>query len=1087
MPLSAWGAAIPSEFFNKLVSPTSIKNAKVDVEREARGLPPAVQPARRSFGEVWDQATAKIDQDPTYQDRLINELRDKPRALTDLEDATLLQRQVDLQNEHAKATRDLAQAFDDGRLEDVETQKARVAEVSDQLLDIYNIGKKVGTETGRGLSARRMMANEDFSLAALEMQKRAAKGGAPLTDAERAQLTKLANDFQTKNAALEKLLAEKDERIAAVEAQQALAKIQAEAAKTTASPYVISVAEKIVAGLDKRADAARARLRERLARTSGPFGIEPLILADLAEIGASHIGRIGLDFTRWSVEMAKDVGEWVKPHLKDVFKASQKLIDSVSDAPVRRVIKKEGESEQVATAARIKAKVEAGEASEISGDVQKLARGFVEAGVKDRDALIDAVHAELQKVMPEITRRETMDAISGYGRFKQLTKDQISVELRDLKGQMQQIGKLEDMQAGEAPKKTGVERRVPSDEERRLIKQVEEAKKKGGYTVTDPATQLRSALQATQRRLENQIADLSHEIEKRSKIVKARTKGPTSPEIEALRGKRDALKAERDQILKDILENDPLYQAEIEAHKLNAQRDALLKAIAEKERRLREGDLAGPGRPVNRPADPVLETLRQQRDALTAKIAEARDAAKPKKSPEEIALQAMKTRVANQIATLQEKLAKGDFTTKPKREIQLDPEATRLKFELEKIRRQYAAGLERDRLAQRTLIQKAFEGTFKTMRLLRAIITSGEFSVVLKQGGFGMFSRPIRTTKAIGELFRSLRSEKGDFAVNERLKARENYQSRQYQRDGLHLYEQGDKLSKMDEAVMSEWAEKIPVIKAFQRSFSTFLNVVRADAYDALESTTARGRKFTPFEGELTANFINVHTGRGTLRARENALVGLNTWFFAPRYWLSRLQLLSLQPIWHRVSSKESAPAVRRAIALEYGRALIGIGTVLSLAKMGGAEIGTDPTSTDYRKIILPNGTRIDLFAGLIQNTVFVSRMASGEKTSLGGRTTPIRRTTEKRLPFGSADAAGVTGQFLRTKLAPVPATVLNLLSGSDVMGNFVTPGSALLDLTVPMTYGDIYEIMQQEGIPSDVALSLLALFGGGVQPPIER
>ncbi|MCH7745024.1 MAG: hypothetical protein IIC84_03020, partial [Chloroflexi bacterium] len=87
-----------------------------------------------------------------------------------------------------------------------------------------------------------------------------------------------------------------------------------------------------------------------------------------------------------------------------------------------------------------------------------------------------------------------MDAISGYGQFRQLSKDEISVMLRDMKGQMQQVAKLEDMQAGQAPLKTGIERREASDEERRLIAEVNAAKKKGGFTVTDPASQLRTAM-----------------------------------------------------------------------------------------------------------------------------------------------------------------------------------------------------------------------------------------------------------------------------------------------------------------------------------------------------------------------------------------------------------------------------------------------------------------------------------------------------------------------------------------------------------------------------------------------------------------
>jgi hypothetical protein len=45
-----------------------------------------------------------------------------------------------------------------------------------------------------------------------------------------------------------------------------------------------------------------------------------------------------------------------------------------------------------------------------------------------------------------------MDMISGYGDYKQLSKDQVSVQLRDLKGQMQQVGKLQDMEAGKAPR-----------------------------------------------------------------------------------------------------------------------------------------------------------------------------------------------------------------------------------------------------------------------------------------------------------------------------------------------------------------------------------------------------------------------------------------------------------------------------------------------------------------------------------------------------------------------------------------------------------------------------------------------------------
>ena len=134
---------------------------------------------------------ALVDHDQTVQDRLIAELEAKPRALTDIEDALLLHRQIDLQNEYGKATRDQAQAFDDGRMDDVQREKLRTAELSDKLLDLYNIGKRAGTETGRGLNARKMMANEDFTLAEMEVSKRAANGGEKLTDSQRAEIQAL--------------------------------------------------------------------------------------------------------------------------------------------------------------------------------------------------------------------------------------------------------------------------------------------------------------------------------------------------------------------------------------------------------------------------------------------------------------------------------------------------------------------------------------------------------------------------------------------------------------------------------------------------------------------------------------------------------------------------------------------------------------------------------------------------------------------------------------------------------------------------------------------------------------------------------
>lgn len=175
-----------------------------------------------------------------------------------------------------------------------------------------------------------------------------------------------------------------------------------------------------------------------------------------------------------------------------------------------RDINKDRES----TIEKLKSRLANGEKiQDMAGLVQKLALHFVEQGIKERQPLVEAVHDVLKTIVPDITPRETMDAISGYGDFKQLSKDEMKVQLRDLKGQMQQAAKIEDMQEKIPPKKTGVERRIPSDIERRMIKEVNELKKKGGFNVTDPETQLKSALQAFKTRTENRIKDLQLKVD----------------------------------------------------------------------------------------------------------------------------------------------------------------------------------------------------------------------------------------------------------------------------------------------------------------------------------------------------------------------------------------------------------------------------------------------------------------------------------------------------------------------------------------------------------------------------------------------
>jgi hypothetical protein len=69
------------------------------------------------------------------------------------------------------------------------------------------------------------------------------------------------------------------------------------------------------------------------------------------------------------------------------------------------------------------------------------------------------------------------------------------------------------------------------------------------------------------------------------------------------------------------------------------------------------------------------------------------------------------------------------------------------------------------------------------------------------------------------------------------------------------------------------------------------------------------------------------------------------------------------------------------------------------------------------------------------------------------------------------------------------PGAVVNLMVGEDVVGNPVTPGSAIAGLVTPLSLQNVKEIMTEHGVAEGTAIEMLNLLGMGVQyrKPRER
>lgn len=414
----------------------------------------------------------------------------------------------------------------------------------------------------------------------------------------------------------------------------------------------------------------------------------------------------------------------------------------------------------------------------------------------------------------------------------------------------------------------------------------------------------------------------------------------------------------------------------------------------------------------------------------------------------------------------------------------VNPE-TWLKFKLYEARQEYLKSLEADRLKNRTVVQKAFGAIGEGANLVRSVITSLDYSAVLRQGGMTAASHPILALKAMPEMFRAGWSKYQASRAQQALEARPNYENGLYKRSGLYFAEKDAGLSGMEESYMSRLADKIPGVAGSERAYTTYLNRIRADVFDSLVGTLGKKGAVTDAEARVIANYVNASTGRGSLGFAEKAAVPLATVFFSPRFLASRFQLLSGQPMWGGTGR------TRGLIAKEYARAALGLAVVYGMSKLVGrddAEIGTDPGQADFGKIRIGN-SRIDPLFSMSQTARFTYKEGAEVANS-------VKRMAGYNVPkkkFGDPDAADILGRFLRTKLAPVPGAALDVATGKNVVGEpqtllpysvdqALTGKSHAGNLTIPLSIRDVYEAMQDQGVPKGAALGILAAFGMGFQ-----
>lgn len=1081
---------------------TSIKKAIVNELRAMVGLPEMEGSTPQTVEQWAESARGALAADPKAGIRLVNELATNPRPISQ-HDAMLLQfRYRQLANELEPVVDEYFEAVKSKDPVTIATSRTALINARKAMTDFEETIHPSKETWGRTGVALQQMLRKDFSLEAILRRGQEANDGQELSPDQTTELTKLSKQLED----LQKQFDQQRRKSEELEAELASKRQHEETVKETKRAKIHRKSDQRKAA-EKKVEDAWAKFRAAAGSQAG---------------AGAHLLGPAVDLAKAYVELGYvRFGEFIAAVRKNVPDADEKLFRQAWD--------------EVAPASD----VDLTEPAALTKEARRIQRTLVELGMTDREQVIGAVHEALKEEIPDLTRRQTMDALSRYGQFQTQSQDEIEKILRGMNAEILKLSQIDQIEkamkrvdqlraAGKSDEEigkaladekllveaTGLVRDRPSQTVRQLTQKYNELKKAIPATPEGKAGLLQTALAQVERALANRIQDLRWEIERGERIVREKHERPTSERVEALEAERDALlKIHREMF-------PPKKKTLTEAQRIQSAIRAADRAIEQLEKQLetrdfdreKRGPLASPELDSRRARLSQLRAAREAAKALELSQWEGEGGAVPRgKVPltkEQIARRVYEASLRKRIADYQQILSEGDFSPKPKKgPRELSASELKLKREMEDVRHRVLHKYADYHLAHLEGIAWTADKISEAAHLSRALMTSFDLSALLRQGGLAAMGHPVLAKRALFETVASIAHTFDREAIGKDFKWADmerfltGIDSRQAEFDLMHKLTEGpagefrlraglnlpstdQAITKQEEAFQGRWGKLVPGVAVSSRLYTMILNKLRADLFDSMVQNLGRSGQVTLDEAKVIANFVNVATGRANLGKFNGWAAALNTVFFAPRYVASRFQYLAM-PFYLPLTG--GSWRVKRAILQEYGRTAVGIGTVLGLFALLGMllyddddedrpRIETDPRSSDFLKVRIGE-TRLDFLAGLSQVIVLSSRMISGQtKSSVSGK---VRNFGEGYRP---ETRATTLARFGRTKLAPVPGAIATIADDwTNVTGQKETPLSMAGSIVTPLSLKDVSTTMQAQGIPKGTAMSLLSILGVGM------
>jgi hypothetical protein len=273
-------------------------------------------------------------------------------------------------------------------------------------------------------------------------------------------------------------------------------------------------------------------------------------------------------------------------------------------------------------------------------------------------------------------------------------------------------------------------------------------------------------------------------------------------------------------------------------------------------------------------------------------------------------------------------------------------------------------------------------------------------------------------------------------------------------------------------------------IAASDRAYTGFMNKLRYDTFKLMKNLfEGVGRDLEEHPKELSAicRFINVTTGRGSLGYLERISGLLNSVLFSPRMMSGHIQSMFDPRVYLNMPKGARVEAAK--IMLTYGAIYA---TVLGLAHLGGAQVETDPRSSDAYKIKIKNTTQ-DFTGGRLSYLRLGAELITNSKITQKGEVQDLEPGVLKDT------RASIVERFLRGKESPTASFVHDWAAGENFVGEPFDLKeknplkNPITSRMIPMVIGDTADAREDLGDLGGAGIGIESLFGINVNTHLPK